>query len=144
VLNNKSAKFLYDSFLEFSTQRYRSKHHKTITDGVHLRSELKPTIQKRSLKAFIDLAILCALTNQPMTGYGINVLFMKRFGIMVSPSMIYTSLAFMERKGWIKCVSNRKGRAYSLTDKGQEIPDNIDGIAEEIRHFTKSLQKLKA
>jgi DNA-binding PadR family transcriptional regulator len=109
-----------------------------------LRSELKPTIQKRSLKAFIDLAILCALTNQPMTGYGINVLFMNRFGIMVSPSMIYVTLVSLERKGWIKCVRNRNGRVYSLTDRGQEIADNLKDIAEEIRSFTTTLQKLKA
>ena len=109
-----------------------------------MKSELKPTIQKRSLKAFLDLAILCALTNQPLTGYGINVLFMTRFGIMVSPSMIYATLVSMERKGWIKCVSNRNGRVYSLTDQGREIADNIRGIAEEIRSFTVTLQKFKA
>ena len=108
-----------------------------------LRSELKPTIQKRSLKAFIDLAILCALTNQPLTGYGINTLFMNKFGIMVSPSMIYVTLVSMERKGWIKCIRNRNGRAYSLTDQGREIADDIRGIAEEIRSFTITLQKLK-
>lgn len=108
-----------------------------------LGSELKPTIQKRSLKAFVDLAILCALTNQPLTGYGVNALFMARFGIMVSPSMIYGTLVSMERKGWIKCVRNRNGRVYSLTDQGQEIAEDVRGIAEEIRNFTITLQKLK-
>lgn len=108
-----------------------------------LKPELKPTIQKRSLKAFLDLAILCALTNEPLTGYGINALFMSTFGFMVSPSMIYANLFTMERKGWIKCVRNKAGRIYILTDQGKEIADNINGITEQIRSFTVNLQKLK-
>jgi DNA-binding PadR family transcriptional regulator len=104
-----------------------------------LRVELKPTIQKRSLKAFIDLAILCALTNQPMTGYKINNHFIKKLGVTVSPSMIYTNIISMERKKWIKCVRNRNGRIYALTDRGQEIVDNMPTIAQEIQSFIKTL-----
>jgi DNA-binding PadR family transcriptional regulator len=101
--------------------------------------ELKPTVQERILKAFLDLAILVALTNKAMTGYGLNGHFVKKVGITVSPSMIYSNLAAMERKAWIKCVRNRNGRAYSLTDKGQQIADNMPAIAEEICNSIKTL-----
>jgi DNA-binding PadR family transcriptional regulator len=108
-----------------------------------LKPDLKLTIQKRSLKAFLDLALLCALANQPLTAYGINGLFMNKLGIMVSPSMIYTNLFLMERKGLIKCIRNGAGRTYALTEQGKEIADNINGLTDQIRTFTFNLQKLK-
>ena len=108
-----------------------------------LKTELKPSIQKRSLKAFIDLAILCALTNEPLTGYGINTHFMNTFGFMVSPSVIYNNLPYLERKGWIKCIKNQRSRTYILTDQGKEITDNITSLIDQIRSFTVNLQKLK-
>jgi len=81
----------------------------------------KPTVQKRIFKAFSDLAILVALRDQAMTGYGINNYFMKRVGDVASPSTVYSSLASLERRGWIKCVRDRSGRAYGLTEAGIKI-----------------------
>jgi DNA-binding PadR family transcriptional regulator len=102
-------------------------------------SEITPTVQKRILKAFIDLAILRALTSQIMTGYGINGFFSQKLGITASPSMVYASLSAMERKGWIKCVRNRNGRAYGLTDKGKEIIDKMPNISKDIQAFVRIL-----
>jgi len=139
VLNNNLEKFLRDKksgFLNAEVLRQQPKVH-------ILKPELKPTLQRRSLKAFLDLAILCALTNQPITAYGINILFMNKLGIMVSPSMIYTNLSSMERKGLIRCVRNRTGRAYALTEQGKEIAENINCLTDQIRTFTFNLQKLK-
>lgn len=101
--------------------------------------EIKPTVQKRILEATIDLAILKALASQAMTGYGISGYFSRKFGITVSPSMVYNNLASMERKGWIRCVRNRNGRAYSLAQQGQAIATNMPAIAEEIHCFTRIL-----
>ena len=137
MLNNNLEKFLRDKksgFLNAEVLRQQPKVH-------ILKPELKPTLQRRSLKAFLDLAILCALTNQPITAYGINILFMNKLGIMVSPSMIYANLSAMERKGWIKCVRNRTGRAYSLTEQGKEIADNMNSISEESCHIIKIMLK---
>lgn len=102
-------------------------------------SEINPTVQRRTLKAFIDLAILRVLTRQAMTGYGINGFFTQKLGITAGPSMIYASLSAMERKGWIRCVKNRNGRAYGLTDKGQEVIDKMPDIAKDIQAFVRIL-----
>jgi DNA-binding PadR family transcriptional regulator len=74
--------------------------------GSNLRAE-KPTVQQRICVAVSDLAILVALKDQAMTGYGINKHFMEKVGDAAIPSTVYSSLASLERKGWIKCV--RKG-----------------------------------
>jgi predicted transcriptional regulator len=56
---------------------------------------------------------------------------------VISSRLIPPALA--KRKRWIKCVRNRNGRAYSLTDQGQEIVDNMPSIAEEIHGFIKTM-----
>jgi len=106
-----------------------------------LKLELKPTLQERSLKAFLDLAILCALTEHPMTGYEINHLFLKKHRIFIGPSTIYSKLNTMERKGWIKCVRNRAGRVYSLTENGRKIAANMTDITREIQGLIRTMLK---
>jgi DNA-binding PadR family transcriptional regulator len=101
--------------------------------------EIKPTVEERILKATIDLAILKALTSQAMTGYATVGYFTKKIGITATTTMVYNSLTSMERKGWIKCVSNRRGRSYSLTEQGREIVTKLPSISEEIQRFTRIL-----
>jgi DNA-binding PadR family transcriptional regulator len=101
--------------------------------------ELKPSIQERSIKAFLDLAILSLLTNQSTTGYEITALFVKKFGILVGPGAIYSKLNIMERKGWIKADQNRTARTYHLTPEGKKICNNISDLTLDIQKFIKKL-----
>lgn len=101
----------------------------------------KPTVQKRIFKAFIDLAILVALKNQPMTGYGVNNYFMRKVRDMASPSTVYTSLSALERKGLIECVKDRGGRLYTLTEEGRKIAENMSNTLGEIKWFLDELLK---
>jgi DNA-binding PadR family transcriptional regulator len=63
-----------------------------------LNLDLQPTIQNRTLRAFLDLAVLCQLSHRPMTCYEINKSFVEKFGIMIAPSTIYLTLGSMESK----------------------------------------------
>ncbi|MBN1357696.1 PadR family transcriptional regulator [Candidatus Bathyarchaeota archaeon] len=105
--------------------------------------ELKPTVQERSLKAFLDLAILCALTEHPMTGYEINRLFLKKHRVFVSHSTIYSKLTSLERKSWIECVKNSTGRVYGLTEKGKEAVADMADITREIQTALKLILKCR-
>ena len=106
----------------------------------YLRAE-KPIVHKRIFVAFSDLAILVALKNQALTGYGVNKYFLKKVGDAASPSTVYASLASLERKGWIKCVRNGSGRVYGLTDEGTKIVDSMPNTVEEIKRFIDGLLK---
>jgi DNA-binding PadR family transcriptional regulator len=86
----------------------------------------KPIIQKRLFIAYSDLAILVALKKQYMTGYSINKYFLEEFGYIASPSTIYCALAKIERDGLIKCIGNKNGRVYALTEQGKEVVKNIE------------------
>jgi len=103
--------------------------------------ELKPSIKERSLKAFLELAILRILTSQPMTAYDINHHFMKKHGVFISPSTIYRNLSAMEKNGWIKCIRNRHGKVYAPTQHGQEIMNNAASIIGEIQSAVKVILK---
>jgi DNA-binding PadR family transcriptional regulator len=103
--------------------------------------ELKPTVQERSLKAFLDLAILCALTEHPMTGYEINRFFLKKHRIFIGPSIVYSKLATIEKKGWIECVKNQTGKVYALTENGKKIIDKMTDITHEIQDFIRIILK---
>lgn len=104
-----------------------------------LKSEKESNLRERCLKAFLDLVILRLLADQSMTGYEINQLLVKKFGIMVAPNTINGKLSYMERSGWIKCVRNRHGKAYSLTEKGQDKMGNMPSTAAEIHTFIKTI-----
>jgi DNA-binding PadR family transcriptional regulator len=99
----------------------------------------KPTVHKRIFLAFSDLAILAVLKNQTLIGYGINKYFMEKVGDTASLSTVYSTLATVEREGLIKCVRNRSGRAYSLTDEGRKIVDDMDNLVEESKRFIDKL-----
>ena len=105
--------------------------------------EMKPQLQEKSLKAFLDLAILCALTKHPMTGYEINRFFLKKHRVFVGPSTIYSKLASIERKGWIECVKNGAGRVYNLTEKGRKITADMANITREINNSLRTILKCR-
>jgi DNA-binding PadR family transcriptional regulator len=60
-------------------------------------------------------------------------------GDTASPSTVYSTLAAIEREGLIKCVRNKGGRAYSLTDEGTKIVDKMGNIVEESKRFIDKL-----
>jgi DNA-binding PadR family transcriptional regulator len=107
-------------------------------EGANLKEE-ETTVHKRIFIAFSDLAVLIALKNQTLTGYGVNKYFLKKVGYTASPSTVYTTLVAIERKDWIKCVRNKSGRAYNLTDEGRKIVDNMDNIVRENKRFIDKL-----
>jgi DNA-binding PadR family transcriptional regulator len=96
-------------------------------------------VHKRLFIALSDLAILIALKNHAMTGYQINNHLIKKLRIIVSPTTVYSTLASMERKGWIKCIKSRQGRVYVLTEEGRKIVEIIDKIIEESKRFIEKL-----
>ena len=94
---------------------------------------LKPNIQERMLRAFLDLIILQILQHRSMTAYRIDSFIMDKFSTKLSPSVVYAKLYSMERQDLIKCVQLGHSKSYSLSGKGKELLANKHGIIEEIR-----------
>jgi DNA-binding PadR family transcriptional regulator len=88
----------------------------------------------RFISRFLDLMILAALGEKPMSGYDFLVLTSKKFYGRMSPGTIYSTLYSMERKGLVEGGNRKRRRVYSLTPKGKETLDNILETKEEILH----------
>ncbi|MBN1244163.1 PadR family transcriptional regulator [Candidatus Bathyarchaeota archaeon] len=80
-----------------------------------MKREKEPNMQERVFRAFLDLIILRALEERPMTGYKLIRLFNKKFRILPNSSVIYACLEAMEKKNWIKRVPVKDGKTYSLS-----------------------------
>jgi DNA-binding PadR family transcriptional regulator len=96
-------------------------------------------IIKRMMRGFMDLAILCRLEQRPMTGYRISVILVHEFGVNISPDTIYHAIYKLERKGLIKCIREKPGRVYTLTQRGKEITQTITYSINESQKIIKQL-----
>jgi len=87
---------------------------------VGLESEFFDEMQRRIVKNFLDMLILRGLSKHSMTGYGIIAFLNNKFHTLLSSGTIYHYLYVLERKGWIKGESTKKGTVYTLTKQGKE------------------------
>ena len=101
--------------------------------------QLEPSVRERSLRAFLDLAIVRVLAQHSMSGYEVTKALTKELGVMIGPSTIYSKLHTLEKHGLIKCVKGRSGNIYSLTERGQQIAIDMPALIEEICTFTKAI-----
>jgi DNA-binding PadR family transcriptional regulator len=97
---------------------------------------LKPNIQERMLRAFMDIIILQIIGHQSITGYQIDSFIMDKFRTRLSPSVVYAKLCVMEEQDLIKCVHLGHSKSYCLSEKGKELLANKHEIIEEIHSST--------
>jgi DNA-binding PadR family transcriptional regulator len=92
---------------------------------------LDEKLREKFLKAFLDLAILSALRKESMNGYEMTVHFTRKFGIIMNPSVIYTTIYSMERDGLVMAITRKRGRIYELTRSGEQTILNVqDGMVD--------------
>lgn len=101
--------------------------------------ELEPDIKEKSVKAFLDLAILCRLSYKPLSGYQITCILIRETGIPISPSVIYHALYSMEINGLIKCLRKKPGRYYIPTERGKDTIETMGETQKEIQVFLRIL-----
>ena len=96
--------------------------------------------KRKLLKAFSDIAILDELTKgEPLSASDIIVFFHKNYDIRMSPGTLYSILYKLERRGYIKVISDKKTRLYVLADSGRTALDSLQARLEEIQSFIISL-----
>ena len=94
---------------------------------------------ERSLRSFLGIAILARLEDKPANGYGLTVFFMKKFGVTLSTSTVYSTLYTMDRNGLIRGRRSWRGRVYELTEKGKKTLKDKRNRLEETPGFIKTL-----
>jgi DNA-binding PadR family transcriptional regulator len=105
-----------------------------------LKKETLKEINKRTLKAFMDLAILAKMMERnPVSGYDITAFFHRKFSILLSSGTVYSVLYSMERDGLVEGMCTRRKRVYRLTEKGEKTIKSVLGSVGEIQSFIKIL-----
>jgi DNA-binding PadR family transcriptional regulator len=65
--------------------------------------------KERIVKAFLDVVMLSLLSKHAMSGYEIDKELVKKFGLMIGPSTIYSKLSTLEKQGFISCATKSVG-----------------------------------
>ncbi len=98
--------------------------------------------REKAVKASLDLIMLHLLSMHAMSGYEINKVLIRKFGLIIGPSTIYSKLSILEKKGLLKCETCRSGKVYSLTPEGREIAIKKEVIINKIHGYL--ITKLKS
>jgi DNA-binding PadR family transcriptional regulator len=91
--------------------------------------------KERIVKAFLDVVMLSLLSKHAMSGYEIDKELVKKFGLMIGPSTIYSKLSTLEKQGFISCATSRSGKVYSLTEDGKQLEANTESVLDNVCGF---------
>ncbi len=82
-------------------------------------------LRARLVKGFKEVIILKIISEGDVWGYNIVSKIRERYGVRLSPSIIYPILSDLESRGLIKSriefVGRRRRKVYSVTDEGREM-----------------------
>jgi len=91
--------------------------------------------KERIVKAFLDVVMLSLLSKHAMSGYEIDKELVKKFGLMIGPSTIYSKLSTLEKQGFISCATSRSDKVYSLTEDGKQLEANTESVLDNVCGF---------
>jgi len=82
-------------------------------------------LKGRLVKGFKEVIILKIISEGDVWGYNIVSKIKERYGVKISPSIIYPILSELESKGLIKSrtefVGRRRRKVYSITEEGLRL-----------------------
>jgi DNA-binding PadR family transcriptional regulator len=110
-------------------------------ERLNMKDSFNNRFRERILRAFLDVAVLARLEDKAMNGYELTVFFMKKFGVAVSTSTVYSTLYLMERNELVEGSYRRRSRTYELTEKGRETLEAARQAVKENQMFIKTLLK---
>lgn len=95
-------------------------------------------LRKRLVKTLLDTLILTELRNRPMSANEAFFFFLEKFDVWISAGTVYHYMYSMEREGLIEATlvaKNKRGRVYTLTDKGKETIKVVLNANEQIQRW---------
>jgi DNA-binding PadR family transcriptional regulator len=102
---------------------------------------------KRLVRALLDTLILMELRNRPMSANEVFFFLHEKFDVWISAGTVYSCMYSMERDGLIKGTlvsKNRRGRIYTLTDKGKETINAVLNANKQIQHWILSVLQVSS
>lgn len=97
--------------------------------------ELKKNTQIRTISRNLDLIILCLAKKQSINGYYITLFIRRYFDIWLSAGAVYSTLAVLERKKFLKPAKKGKTKYYNLSKEGKEALDISHSTLNKLKHL---------
>ena len=92
-------------------------------------------LRTRLVRGFLDVTVMKMLLEEPLWGYKMMGLLRDRYGVKVSPPVIYPLLDSMEADGLILAEEvysgKRKRKVYKVLPKGETMLKNMDRILKD-------------
>ena len=83
-------------------------------------------MRRRFINGFLDVIILDRVESTPyINGYAIIEYVFRKFNILVSSGVVYSTLYAMEREGLIAGRWNGRKRVYRITPEGKKVIKTI-------------------
>ncbi|MFQ6134329.1 MAG: PadR family transcriptional regulator [Nitrososphaerales archaeon] len=97
-------------------------------------------INRRCVKAFLDVIILDTLRNGGSSGYDIVNKVYEKFDVLLSASAVYSVLDSLKKKHLVYVEHDGRRKIFSFTRKGHLYADTV---IEEYEKFTSQLVSSK-
>lgn len=107
-----------------------------------LESRIRKQLCERAVKNFLDVFILSRLeSGKHMGGHDFVRLIHEKFGILMSPATIYSTLYALEREGFVTSYTTRKSRVYKIADKGRQFIKGANHAMNPVQNLIERILK---
>ena len=97
--------------------------------------ELRPEIERRFAKSFLDIFVLRLIKSEPRWGYELITKIRDRYRIKIGQSTVYPLLKSLENNGLIRgrweSHGKKKRKVYEITVDGIELIDSYNEYLKE-------------
>jgi DNA-binding PadR family transcriptional regulator len=91
----------------------------------------------------MDVLVLTELEKGALGAYEIIQIINEKFGVVMSPASVYSSVYSLERKGLLKGSLRGRTRIYELTEKGKEDLQFLLRANEVVESFIANISTIE-
>jgi DNA-binding PadR family transcriptional regulator len=103
-------------------------------DEQTLRIQIKEAFTEKLVSCFLEILIIAGFRDSSFSGYDALRFINERYGILLSPGRMYSTMYAMERKKLVEGSHVQGKRVYRVTDFGKMTLDVVTS-SDEIQAF---------
>jgi len=100
-----------------------------------LDTKFKDDLKIKLIKGYLDILILRRLLDVPSSGNDIIQYLIRKYGIYLSPGLVYSKLYSLERRRLVRSIQKVKKRIYMITKSGEEFLRIYQNFSDEFIRF---------
>ena len=105
-----------------------------------LKSQIRRKFIERTIASFLDILVMTHFQNDSFSGYDAVQFIQARFGVLLSPGKVYSTIYAMERKMLVVGSSADGKRIYKITKIGKLTLDTVTA-SDEIEVLMANIMK---